>query len=679
MSMRLTQGQKETLALLTAVFAVFSAAGVATLLPGSPTIPPTPDDDTTAPPPWSYTGYRAATSLPESPPPAGCGEITHFSNEAEIRAHIQYLASYNASTGYWGGGRMEGDGAFTTGAPTPGSPSASASGAAPEYSTTNNQVAGVDEADTTKTDGWFVYTVSGDSVVIVRAYPPERAEVVARIKADGWVSGLFVNGDRLAVIASPSYGYWGWGYGAVPEWDSFGGKTELLVFDISDRADPKLLTNVSVSGSYSSARMIGDYVYLITNFYAYEWEGDLILPYMAYEGTTLTLPPTAIGYSNGSLASGMFATVLGINITRASSPHYSAVMIPSYAQTYVSRGNIYLAASTYFESRDSSSWRQETHISKLVVYQGRVACGFEGSVPGTVLNQFSMDEYGGNLRVATTTFGDQPSVNNVFILDERLERAGAVEGLAPGETIRSVRFAAERGYIVTFRTIDPLFALDLSDPTAPAVLGFLKVPGFSQYLHPIDSTHLLGVGVETESADATRWSGIQGLKISLFDVTDPAAPREAAKYVFPTGSYSEAQYDHKAFLYIPSRSMLVIPVQTWEQSPTPGTFLYPGYSTVHQAAFVFKVNADTGFELIGSVTHEGAAPADASSSCYYWQPTDQIRRSLYIGENLYTVSQSAIKINRLSDLEAVGTVAIAQPEPVTEPCVYGPTAGGALD
>jgi uncharacterized secreted protein with C-terminal beta-propeller domain len=302
------------------------------------------------------------------------------------------------------------------------------------------------------------------------------------------------------------------------------------------------------------------------------------------------------------------------------------------------------------------AWADVSTVHRLYIYQGTVACALTGEVRGHVLNQFAMDEFGGHFRIATTEWGADgraTTENHLFVLNGTLDVVGSIEGMAPGESIQAVRFLGERAYVVTFEQIDPFFVLGLADPTEPVILGELKIPGFSQYLHPISDTHVIGIGVETSMPDPTGRITRSGFKVSLFDVADVANPREVAKDVVTGLSvYSEAQWDHHAFLWIGARDLLVLPIQVYEGSWEKGT------TTYWQGVYVWKVTAAGGVERVGSISHEGTQ--DASSGNYgSWH--EQVRRSLYIGQNLYTVSETTIQANDLATLDFVSRVTVWTP------------------
>ncbi|HUS77778.1 MAG TPA: beta-propeller domain-containing protein, partial [Patescibacteria group bacterium] len=287
----------------------------------------------------------------------------------------------------------------------------------------------------------------------------------------------------------------------------------------------------------------------------------------------------------------------------------------------------------------------------------------DGAVPGNVLNQFSMDEYDDHFRIATTagrvsrSGGD--TSNNVYVLNSSLNIVGRLEDLAPGERIHSARFMGGRCYLVTFKKVDPLFTIDLNDPENPFVLGKLKIPGYSDYLHPYDEDHLIGIGKETVEAEEGDFAWYQGVKISLFDVSDVENPRELSKLeIGDRGTDTPALYDHKAVLFSRSRNLLVIPILVAEidESDYADDVLANAYGEyVYQGAHVFHVSPEEGIRLRGVVSHIEGDEAFLKSG-YYFDSELMVERSLYIDDVLYTLSSGMVKMNWLDDLAEVGSV-----------------------
>jgi uncharacterized secreted protein with C-terminal beta-propeller domain len=309
---------------------------------------------------------------------------------------------------------------------------------------------------------------------------------------------------------------------------------------------------------------------------------------------------------------------------------------------------------------------EHTTIYKFRLVGTSVMFTASADVPGTVLNQFSMDESKGYFRIATTighvTREGSGSTNNVYILDAALNITGRLEGLAEGETIYSARFVGDRAYLVTFKKVDPFFVLDLSNPSHPEVLGALKIPGYSDYLHPYDENHVIGVGKNTVEADPAEgdFAWYQGIKIALFDVSNVADPKEMYKIeIGDRGTDSYALRDHKAFLFDRDKDLLVLPILLAELTPeqkesgsTRGP--YQGQIT-YQGAYVYDISLRGGFRLGGRITHADSSQ-DLTDSDYYYGSDSFVERSLYIENTLYTISQAKVKANSLVDLEERASV-----------------------
>jgi len=311
---------------------------------------------------------------------------------------------------------------------------------------------------------------------------------------------------------------------------------------------------------------------------------------------------------------------------------------------YVSMNNVYIS----YPASDKTS------IYRVHIENSTITPEAQGEVQGNILNQFSMDEYNNYFRVATTSWAETQK-NNVYVLDMNLTVMGSLTDLAPGEHIYSARFMGNKCYLVTFVSIDPLFVIDLSNPTRPAVLGELKIPGYSDYLHPYDENHLIGVGKHTVAADEGFFAWYQGVKIALFDVSNVSNPVQIANYTIgERGSDSPVLRDHKAFLFDRQRNLLVIPalVAQIDRSEYPGEVPPYAYGKpVWQGALVFNVTLEKGFLLRGGITHIETT-AEKENWNYY------VQRSLYIEETLYTVSNVKVKMNDLQDLAPIKEIIV---------------------
>jgi uncharacterized secreted protein with C-terminal beta-propeller domain len=510
-------------------------------------------------------------------------------------------------------------------------------------------VEGVDEIDFVKTDGEYLYVVSGNNVFILKAYPAEEAEIVSKISLNGTVTGLYITEDRLVTVEGSSI----YCYSEKLEYYSYKQQASIKVYDVSDKTHPVLGPVVTVDGDYFNSRMIGDYVYAIINQGVYKYaEDEILLPSISLNNKSVEVPATSIYYSNISDNSYTYSIVVAVNVRNfLHKPVNQTFLFGSARQMYMSLSNIYLAYSDWGWYREEST--EKTTIHKIRIEEDSIEYVGSGAVPGYVLNQFSMDEYKDYFRIATTNrsgFGGA-SQNNVYILDKDMKLVGALENLASGETIYSARFVGKRGYLVTFKKVDPLFVIDLSNPFSPSVLGYLKITGFSDYLHPYDETHILGIGKETVAAEEGDFTWYQGVKISLFDVSDVEHPVEIGKYeIGDRGTDSPVLSDHKALLFDRARNLLVLPIALHEINPAQYGGEVSPYTygeLVWQGAYVFNVTVADGLALEGRITH-------LKTGVYDYE--HYVKRALYIENVLFTVSDKTIKMNDLATLEEINAV-----------------------
>ncbi len=588
--------------------------------------------------------------------------------------------------------------------------------AASDYSQTNVQVEGVDEADFVKNDGKYIYVVAQGKLVIADAHPAESAKILSRTEIPGSPRNLFINRDR-AVVFSDGYDeiYTISEYDFVPRPTSTS-FAHLLIYDISDRSSPRLLKDYKIKGYYFDSRMIGDYAYFAVNENVYYYGGPVPMPRILEASKTVVRPD--VYYFDNPEDSYSFNTVGSLNIFSESLNAKTFMM--GYSNTmYMSQNAIYIAYQKNmpgYWSREndrfykavlplfpsevqdrinavnngerSEKWSEilaiieemyngmgegekkelikktqkgleeydlnlqkenaKTVIHKISIDNGEMEYSGRGEVEGRMLNQFSLDEFQGNLRVATTTelyAREAILYNNVYVLDNGMNSIGKLEKLAPDERIYSARFMGEKLYMVTFKRIDPLFVIDLSSPENPRVLGELKIPGYSDYLHPYDENHIIGIGKETGD---NEWGGVsvKGVKVALFDVSDVENPKQIGQYeIGEAGTDSEALRDHKAFLFDREKNLLVIPI-----TEVAGKIYDPRYGYYRQnywqGAYAFTIT-EAGIELKGKVSHDEEEEGD---SYYYYGGQAAVRRSLFMDNVLYTISGKKIKMNELANL-----------------------------
>jgi inhibitor of cysteine peptidase len=455
--------------------------------------------------------------------------------------------------------------------------------------------------------------------------------------------------------------------------------TYINVYDITNKANPVLSRNFTVSGSYFNSRMIGDNVYAVVSQPAVAYANGVNLPAIYNGKSETSIAPTSIYYADMVQPDYYsFTSFFGINvIDDTQQPTNLTVMMGGASSMFVSQNNIYVTYPTWTNSG------QFTSIYRVSIDGAQLSFKAQGTVPGYTINQYSMDEDNGYFRIATNWY-NQTQMNNVYVLDANLSLVGKLEGLAQGESLYSVRFMGDRAYLVTFHQTDPFFIIDLSNPSAPKVAGELKIPGYSSYLHPYDENHVIGIGVENTITTSGENSN---LKLALFDVTDINNPKQISRFSVDGNYTSSIALDNpKAFVFDLQKQLLVIPVSINNyfynvinyaggssssstggskpiQPPEPATTASPTSSSESywQGAYVFNVTPNGGFMLKGTVTQLNATQLNnqgylTDSSTYYNSQNNWITRSLYIGNTLYTISNSEIKLNSLTDLSQIAEI-----------------------
>jgi uncharacterized secreted protein with C-terminal beta-propeller domain len=389
------------------------------------------------------------------------------------------------------------------------------------------------------------------------------------------------------------------------------------------------------------------------------------------DNRTVEILASAVYYSDLPDTHHVYTTIVAINLQSAEEePTFESFLLGGTRNLYVSLNNIYMTlpkTSLLYAlpwQRVPKVKAQRTVIHRVSIENGDIEYVASGEVPGYVLNQFSMDEYNGYFRIATTTrhvnvtTKKTTSGNHIFVLDMNLNIVGKLENLALGERIYSARFLSYRCYLVTFKKVDPLFVVDLKNPTAPKVLGELKITGYSNYLHPYDENHLIGIGKETIAAEEGDFAWYQGVKISLFDISDVSKPKEIAKYeIGDRGTESPVLSDHKALLFDKSKNLLVLPVSVAEIDEEKYPYGVPPWAygePVWQGAYVFEVSLETGLILKGGITHlEDSINPETG---YHFSSSYAVKRSLYIDHVLYTISDRKVKMNNLENLQEINEV-----------------------
>lgn len=545
-----------------------------------------------------------------------------------------------------------------------------------DYSTTNVQVQGVDEGDIVKTDGNYIYQVNKQRVVIVKTDPAENMKVTSIINyGDKSLvpQEIYLQDSKLVVIGSSQVSFpiykeiGGVKKEIYPSRRSMRESTKALIYDMTDKGNVKLIREIELEGSYVSSRKIGTSLYLVANdyvdYYSIQNEEANATPTYRDSGLnagTVNVSYNSIRYFPGAVEPN-YMMVAGINIEGNDAANVTTYL-GAGQNIYASAENLYVAVSDYSRANSDNTYEESTQLYKFAMKDAKLTYLCKGTVPGIILNQFSMDESGSSFRIATTkgntrTTGEGISKNALYILDSMLSITGKVEDMAPGEKIYSVRFMGDRAYVVTFKTVDPLFVIDLKDPAKPAVLGALKIPGYSDYLHPYDENHIIGFGKDTTEIKGQAY--YLGMKIALFDVTDVNNPlQQFSEMIGDRGTDSELLRNHKALLFSREKNLLAFPVTLMEQkdSSKGKDSLQYGQFTF-QGALVYNLDLKTGFKLRGRITHlSGEEYLKAGNS---WYDSDKnVQRIIYIEDKLFTLSNGMIKANAISDLKEKGSISI---------------------
>lgn len=554
--------------------------------------------------------------------------------------------------------------------------SSATSGGESNHSETNNQVEGVDEADMVKTDGEYIYTIMNGRVDITDIRNPKSMAKISGIPAaeDFYPSQLFLHEDTLIVLGDHHIPY---EYSDVSEPTEkliiapFSNSTNVRFYDVSNPQKPTMVREIGAEGYLNGARKTGDMLYFVTNispnFWALEQGDDVeVRPYIfdsEIDGKASPMDLSNISILPGSLE-GTYSIITAMDLNN---PKDSKVETKGYLggsqSMYMTKESLYLTAPVYLpidqnnQMNRTMMWNpsaSNTEIFKFELDGTKISFASSGEVDGMLLNQFSMDEHEDYFRVVTTKGlawdEETPSENNLYVLDAGMKQVGAIEGLAKGERIYSARFMGDKAYMVTFKQTDPLFVMDLSSPNSPKVLGELKIPGFSNYLHPLDENHLIGFGYDTKSIPGEKGQPPRivtgGMKISLFDVSDFNNPKEQdIEIIGDQGTYSPLQYDHKALFQHRRKGLYGFPITLYEGMNKDGYGEFAG-----EGALMYEITAENGIQEIANMINE------RSPNQPYEDWEKSIQRMIYVGDTLYTISVKEIKSFDLKTFKEIGVV-----------------------
>ena len=540
-----------------------------------------------------------------------------------------------------------------------------------DYSKTNIQVEGVDEADIVKTDGDYIYYSTGNKLVIVNASDPTNLQIVSEIeyeKENIKSAEIFINNNKLVIIGQKRVYeanqnkeiYYDLAYKSSDLY------TIAKVYNIENKDNPQYEREVQIEGDYLSSRMIGENIYFMANKYIYcnlpaeyskenvdedEYKPKYLDTNISEE---LNCKEFADIYYFPDSEENSYLNIAGFDINN-NEPANIESYLGAGEEIYSSENNLYITKVKYEYKNNImygyyDNYDINTYIYKFKLEGAKINYTNVGSVPGEVLNQFSMDEKDGYFRIATTDssgWRDETNTNNMYVLNEKLEIVGKIENLAKGEEIYSVRFMGNRAYMVTFVQTDPLFVIDLSEPTNPVVLGELKIPGYSEYLHPYDETHIIGFG---ENTTTNKYGGVvtDGMKMALFDVSNPNNPKELYSVdIGEKGTYSELLSNHKALLFSKEKNIIAFPISIREEDGEYDTKL------TFQGAIVYGLDLNEGFTLKGTIAH-----MQIEDGYRDYEYSKVIERIIYIKDNLYTLSKGLVKSTNMETMQEQSSLEI---------------------
>lgn len=474
------------------------------------------------------------------------------------------------------------------------------------YSETNIRQEGVDEADVVKTDGRYLYTLkdNGSSVSIVDTVNGKLKEVASvRVEDDDQAREFYVNDGHLILVSE---------FDQEREdgtWTYASTDTRVTTYDITDPEKPEKAGEVTQSGFYTSSRLTDGHLYLFTQYSVDVTSGITpkdkkdYIPYVnqqMLEADDIYLPPFSQAY--------MYEVVSSVDVAKPGEIQDTKAIFSDGGELYVSNDNIY-----WYETQWSD--KTETVIKRISYKGGKLKAEASGKVDGYINDSFSIDEYDGYLRVVTT----DDETNGLYILDSNMKEVGSITGLAEGEQVYSARLLGDTGYFVTYEQTDPLFSVDLSDPKNPKIIGKLKIPGFSEYLHFYGENLLLGIGMDVDEDGFTT----NGVKLSMFDISDSSDVKEIQKYTLENVYSAAVMYDYKAVLIDPEKNVI--------------GFAADGNNGENY--YVFSYNDTNGFECLMNETVNGNSYQSA--------------RGVYVDNTLYVVKGNIIEAYDMADYQKI--------------------------
>lgn len=505
------------------------------------------------------------------------------------------------------------------------------SGSVVDHAETNTQTQGVDEGDIIKTDSRYIYFVGSDGsgsnrklkiidtktmTAVYNSYLyDENGDII-------WVSDMYLKDNILVAVCAKKADYSAYASRAMIDavYPS-SANTVIVSYDITDRAEPKLIRRETQDGSYRSSRLIGNTLYTVSQYYvraeSEETVENVCIPKVG--GHEIACDCIYLPENMGD----SYICLTALDISDKDGRISAVAVLGSTENYYCSQDTFYIVADKYnYDGGLKLGYDSNTIINSFTLDGLNISYKATGEVKGsTSRSQYSLDEYENNLRVATTyyNYNTQKNESSLYVLDENLDVIGKLEDIANNEQIKSVRYMGKKAYVVTFRNTDPLFAIELSDPKNPTVLGELKLPGYSAYLHPISENLLLGIGYDGNSNNAY----FNSVKVSLFDISDPTKLKELDNIVLNDKNVSTPVNNNpKALIYKADEGIIGFPIETYDYNIS--DYVEYGY-------YLIKVQ-DNKLQTMHKLIHEDRGYVNIYSF-----------RGTYIGDKFFTVSDYLVK------------------------------------
>ena len=550
--------------------------------------------------------------------------------------------------------------------------SSSSSESSSDYSKTNVQVENVDEADVIKTDGEYTYSISEDTVIIADVRDVENTRITSRLKpTSGIPVDLLLYDKYLIVIGRDS---------------SRKNSTDVEIYNVEDKNKIEKVKSYEISKSYKTSRILNGKLYIVSSGRLSKNSDQKIEIDYKEDGSSKDINLKKMYYFKDK--SSDYETVISnVNLDDISNSTFDVqAYLMDVDYIYMSENNLYIANWNYkenensvlklfgfkgiFSMMDDENYDKETTIVKLGINEdGSVSYVGKANLDGSAINQFSFDEYNSNLRVAL----EDDEKSRIVVLNKKMKQIGVSEVVGEGESMYSSRFVGDRAYLVTFKYTDPLFTFDLSNPKNPKLLGELKMPGYSTYIHPYDENHLIGIGVQTEEVVVRDSQGeirgsntyVTGLKMAIFDVTDVNNPKQLSDVTIGNkNTKSPILTNHKALLFSKEKGIIAIPVNSYSSPITEQTVsttdvekLVDKYNSgsssdyISEGYLIYNIDTENGISLKGVIEHSSANKNTKSYG-------SQVLRGLYIKDSLITISQHVLKVNDLQTLKEISTMGI---------------------